>query len=115
MSGCLVFTPIHDQAIEFGFGITALAFLLSLWELSKSGFSRLAWLGLWPLFAGALNFSLWELQWVPIAIPVVQKGAILGFMIWQAMVVLVISWRWEQQDLHKKAARFDGPDNPRAR
>ena len=88
---CLIFTPLHDVAISVSFGPTVVAFLLSLFELAQSRLSRLAWLGVWPLFVGSLNFTLWKMRWLVMAIPIVQKLAILGLMVWIAVVMLVVA------------------------
>jgi len=88
LSGALVFTPLHDLAIEVGFIPTTVGFLLSLFALGQSGYLRLAWLGLWPLCAGSLNFTLWIMGWALFAAPVVQKLALLGLTVW----ALLIGW-----------------------
>jgi hypothetical protein len=88
--GSLVFTPLHDEMIVIGFAFTALAFLLSLFELWRAGFLRLALLGLWPLFVGGLNFALWQLKVLVPLIPLVQKCAITGLMLWMALVASIL-------------------------
>lgn len=82
VSGSLVFTPLHDRAIWVGFIPSAVAFLLSLSALLRAGYLRLAWLGLWPLFAGSLCFALWAQRWALQALPGLQKLAIIALMIW---------------------------------
>lgn len=85
-SGCLVFTPLHDFAIGVGFIPTAIGFLLSLAALARSGYPRIAWLGLWPLGAAALNFTLWVTASAPFFMPFVQKVALVGLLSWALLI-----------------------------
>lgn len=92
LSACLIFTPLHDEAIVFAFGVSLVAFLLSLFALVRAGFVRLAVLGLWPLFMGTLNFSLWKFRLLVPEIPWIQKVAIVGLMLWILSLALVIQF-----------------------
>lgn len=89
LCACLIFTPLHDRAVVFAFGLTLVAFLLSLFELFRAGFARLVLLGLWPLIAGSTAFALWILQALAAITPLTQKIAILGMMLWIFAVTLV--------------------------
>ncbi len=93
VSGCLVFTSLHDAALQVAFFPLLLAFLLCLFELQRNHYSHLAVLGLWPLSLGSLNFALWKFELLVIFIPLVQKLAILGFMFWAGMVAMVVQSR----------------------
>ena len=88
-SGCLVFTPFHDLAIEVGFIPTSVGYLLSLFALGHAGYLRLAWLGLWPLGAAVLNFALWITGAAPFFTPLVQKFALLGLLTWALLASAV--------------------------
>lgn len=85
-SGCLVFTPLHDLAIGVGFIPTAVGFLSSLVALARSGYVRIAWLGLWPFCTAVLNFALWTAGWAPFFTPFVQKVALVGLVVWALLL-----------------------------
>jgi hypothetical protein len=89
----------------FAFGVSVVAFLLSLFALVRAGFIRLAVLGLWPLFMGTLNFSLWKFRLLVPEIPWIQKVAIVGLMLWVMSVALVIQ-RIVQLDLSSSKQPF---------
>ncbi|HET9953836.1 MAG TPA: hypothetical protein VFQ61_05015 [Polyangiaceae bacterium] len=108
VSATLVWTPMHDLAINvvavFGF----CALLMTLFNIDRR---RHRAVGMSVRWAGALvltNYVLWATGTLVWVIPAVQKAAFLGLFIWVAIATRAISrsLRWEREVMDPSAHRL---------
>lgn len=78
----LISTSLHDLGIHIAVPLGMLAFLLTLRGLSKSGEKFLAYLGAISAFIAFTNYLSLVFRTFPQYLALVQKFAILGFLIW---------------------------------
>lgn len=84
----LVFTPLHDLAINLAAPLGLLAFLLALRGLLRAGQRRLVLLAGFALAAATLNWLLWQTATLLTWLPLVQRLAYASFFSWVVATVL---------------------------
>jgi hypothetical protein len=78
----LIFTPLHDLAINLAAPLGFCAFVLGLRGLTRAGHRRLVLLAGVALALSTLNYLMWQTRWLLWLMPVVQKLAYLALLSW---------------------------------
>ncbi|WP_430406520.1 hypothetical protein [Fluviicola sp.] len=83
-----VFTRFHDSVIGIGSTICAIPMAATLSELRKNQLRMLHLLGLFCILLILLNFFIYITNWWIAILPLLQKIALLTFLIWIVLVDL---------------------------
>jgi hypothetical protein len=83
-----VFTRYHDSVIGIGSTICAIPMVATLSELRKNNLKALYFLGLFCIFLILLNFFIYVTNWWIVILPLLQKIALLVFLIWIVLIDL---------------------------
>lgn len=83
-----VFTRFHDSIIGIGSTICAIPMAATLSELRKNKLRMLHLLGLFCIFLILLNFFIYITNWWIAILPLLQKIALLAFLVWIVLIDL---------------------------
>nr|WP_294860631.1 hypothetical protein [uncultured Fluviicola sp.] len=83
-----VFTRFHDSIIGIGSTICAIPMAATLSELRKNNLRALHFLGLFCIFLILLNFFIYVTNWWIVILPLLQKIALIAFLIWIVLIDL---------------------------
>lgn len=78
----LVFTSLHDLAINVASVLGFICFVATTLGLARSRRLALVGLGLIPLGLGLVNWVMWQTGWLLGAMPAIQKMSYVSFFSW---------------------------------
>ncbi|MBJ6802688.1 hypothetical protein [Geomonas propionica] len=78
----LVFTPMHDFAINLAALFGLVAFATTIWGLARMKRAALVCIGLVPMLLGITNYIMWQTGSFLNVMPMVQKAAYGSMFIW---------------------------------
>jgi hypothetical protein len=90
ITGMLIFTDLHDDAITCSGFFGGIAFIATCFGLYKSKWYKIFWLGILCLLLGVITFTIYKTREGLLILPMIQKITLLLCLTWVAIITVQV-------------------------